>query len=90
MVLVVTDVVLRSFYGHPVRQVAGVLRDFLLAPGIRSASGRRLVAALELVAAHEVDTVDALLAVEAGQAGDPVCSFDQDFEQLPEVLESPG
>ena len=75
--------------GHS-RPGLGVLRDFLLAPGIRSASGRRLVAALELVAAHEVDIADALLAVEASQAGDPACSFDQNFKKLPVVLEGPG
>jgi predicted nucleic acid-binding protein len=97
VVLVVTDVVLaevfwvlRSFYGHPVWQVAGVLQDFLLGPGIRSAGGRRLLAALELVAAHGVDIADALLAVEASQAGEPVGPFDQDFEKLPVVLEGPG
>ncbi|GBC84919.1 tRNA(fMet)-specific endonuclease VapC [bacterium HR11] len=81
--------VLRSFYGHPSRQVAEVLIDFLRAPGIRAVGRQRLLQALELVQRQGVDIADALLAVQAARAGEKVCSFDLDFQRLPVEWEPP-
>ncbi len=82
--LVVAEVVrvLTSAYDVPLTEVAGVLSGFLASGGLVVEEGMQLTAALAEMAERRVDFVDAYLAVKARLSGDPVATFDNDFDRL--------
>jgi predicted nucleic acid-binding protein len=82
--------VLLSFYGHSKRQVADTLIALLLADGVHAEERDLVVAALEDMAAANVDFADAHLARVARARGEAVCSFDNDFKRLSVSLVMPG
>jgi predicted nucleic acid-binding protein len=82
--------VLLSFYVHSKRQVADTLIALLLADGVRAEERDLVVAALDDMAAANVDFADAHLARVARARGEAVCSFDSDFKRLSVSLVMPG
>lgn len=90
--LVVAEIVwvLKSFYGHSYRDIAEVIVPLLSADGIEVAEREILIGAIELARDKNVDFADAVLALEAVQAGETVCTFDaKDFKRLPATWMSP-
>lgn len=90
LVVAETAWVLLSYYRHPRPRVAEVLIALLRAEGIRADDSRHLIAALEAMAARNVDFVDAYLAETARAKGEGVCSFDEDFARLDVEWVRPG
>ena len=82
--VVVAEVVwiLGSYYRLEQRSIADLLRGFLRADGLTVQDGNVVFHALELMAARNVDFVDAYLAAAALRAEEAVASFDEDFERL--------
>ena len=82
--LVVAEVVwvLTSAYSLAPADVASVLTSFLASGGLIVDEGMQLATALDLMVEKRVDFVDAYLAVRARFSGDPVASFDRDFDTL--------
>ena len=74
--------VLHRFYKFPAGTIASTLTAFLCAEGVAVESRDALLDALALMAREKVDFADALLAVEAQGASEPVASFDADFSRL--------
>lgn len=74
--------VLQSFYGYSRDDISGVLIPLLEQPALRVEGARTVVRALEVMAASNVDFVDALLAGTARSRGEGVASFDRDFRKL--------
>jgi predicted nucleic-acid-binding protein len=90
--LVVAEIVwvLKSFYRHSFWDIAEVLVPLLSADGIEVAEREILIGAIELARDHNVDFVDAVLALEAVRDGETVCTFDaKDFKRLPAKWMSP-
>lgn len=84
--LVVAEVVwvLKSFYGHSLAEIAAVVGAFVSASGIRVDDRETTLAALELARDHNVDYIDAVLALKAAANGETICTFDEtDFKRLP-------
>ncbi|MBE9170019.1 PIN domain-containing protein [Pleurocapsales cyanobacterium LEGE 06147] len=82
--IVVAEViwVLISFYGYSREQVADVLIALLTTEGVILESAEQIIAALDRMAAVNVDFVDAYLAEIARRENDSVASFDRDFKRL--------
>jgi predicted nucleic acid-binding protein len=82
--LVVAEVVwvLTSAYDVPRAEVTDVLTSFLASGGLIVEEGMLLAAALAQMAEQRVDFVDAYLAAKARLSGDPVATFDGDFDRL--------
>ncbi len=74
--------VLHRFYKFPVPAIADTLSEFLCSDGVAVESREPLLEALALMARERVDFADALLAVQARSAHEPVASFDADFSHL--------
>jgi predicted nucleic acid-binding protein len=92
--IVVAEVVwvLGSYYRHAARDIAAVLRGFLLQDGIEAQERDTLLLALTLYETKNVDFADALLAARIEKRGIPaVFSFDEHFDRLEGVRRiSPG
>ena len=89
--LVVAEVVwvLTSAFSLAPADVASVLTSFLASGGLIVDEGRLLASALDLMV-NKVDFVDAYLAIKARLSGDPVASFDSDFDRLGVERVAPG
>jgi predicted nucleic acid-binding protein len=75
--------VLRSFYHHPVADIATVLRDFLLQDGIKAEEKMTLLQALTLYETKNIDFADALIAARMQERGaERVFSFDTHFDRV--------
>lgn len=74
--------VLHRFYEIPVPEIASTLSEFLCADGVRADSRDLVLEALAMMARAKVDFADALLSVQARAAGEPVATFDADFDRL--------
>ncbi|HEC36516.1 MAG TPA: type II toxin-antitoxin system VapC family toxin [Anaerolineae bacterium] len=86
--IVVAEVVwvLKSFYRHPVADIATVLRDFLLQNGIEAEEKATLLQALTLYEARNIDFADALIAARMREQGlERVFSFDAHFDRVPGI-----
>src|SRR4051794_18950485 len=84
--LVVAEVfwVLKSYYRHSLADIARVLVPLLSAEGIESEDRERMIQAIELGRDKNVDLVDAVLALQAAERDEAVCTFDEsDFSRLP-------
>lgn len=84
--LVIAEIfwVLKSFYRHSLADIARVLVPLLSADGIESEDRERMIQAIELARDKNVDLVDAVLALQAAERGESVCTFDEsDFSRLP-------
>lgn len=83
--LVIAEViwVLKSFYRHPLKEIASVLAPLMSADGVEVEDRETLIEAVELAGEKNVDFVDAVLALQAARRDEPVCSFDGDFKRLP-------
>jgi len=87
IVLAETVWVLQSFYGYPPQDIARVLREFLIHPGLEAEDKAGLLAALSLFADKNVDFADALVAVHMGRKDvQEVFSFDHHFDRLPGII----
>jgi len=75
--------VLRSLYGYSREEVRDDLGVVLRLRALDVWDGDRVLRALELMAARDVDFDDAYLALWAAERGDGVASFDGDFARLP-------
>ncbi|HEV2249710.1 MAG TPA: PIN domain-containing protein [Candidatus Limnocylindria bacterium] len=82
--IIVAEIVwtLASRYGHGPDRIAAALSAFLRADGILADDRDGLVEALAVMVERRVSFPDAYVAVSARRAGEPVCSFDRDFERL--------
>lgn len=90
--LIVAEIVwvLRSFYELPMDRIADVVTAFVSAHGIETEERSRIVAALALSRDHNVDFIDAMLALRAAADDETVCTFDHtDFKRLPARWTSP-
>lgn len=91
--LVVAEIfwVLKSFYRHSLADIARVLVPLLSADGIESEDRERMIQAIELARDKNVDLVDAVLALQAAERGESVCTFDEsDFSRLPAAWLAPS
>ena len=76
--------VLKSFYGNSMPEIAEVIISLVSAPGIEVEDAETVIRALELAREKNVDFIDALLALQAAQRDEEVCTFDStDFRRLP-------
>ncbi len=82
LVIAETVWVLSSFYKHDKNKIADTLISLLEANGIKADNKSLAVRALTQMSATNVDFTDAYLAETARAAGEPVCSFDRDFDLL--------
>lgn len=82
--VVIAEIVwaLRSLYGRQPGEVAAALGAFLQTDGILVTDRDAVLEALELMAQANVSFPDALLAISARLADEPVCTFDTDFKRL--------
>jgi predicted nucleic acid-binding protein len=90
--LVVAEIVwvLKSFYRHSYRDIAGAVVPLLSADGVEVEEREILIRAIELARDKNVDFADAVLALEAVRDGETVCTFDAtDFKRLPASWISP-
>lgn len=74
--------VLGSFYGREPAAIAGTLRSFVLADGVRVDDTDTLLDALRLMVDSNVAFVDAYVAATARREAAPVATFDADFRRL--------
>ncbi len=84
-ILTVAEVVwtLESFYGHPKKEIADTLTQFLSCEGLLVDDLNLLIEAFHLYAAHNVDFADAFLAATALRQGPRfVYSFDQHLDRI--------
>jgi predicted nucleic acid-binding protein len=92
--IVVAEVVwvLGSYYRLAAREIASVLRGFLLQDGIEALDRDTLLLALTLYETKNVDFADSLLAARMLERGIPaVFSFDKHFDRLESIHRiSPG
>jgi predicted nucleic acid-binding protein len=82
--------VLESFYEYSKEEISGALVPLLEQPALRVEGARTVARALEVMAASNVDFVDALLAGTARSRGDGVASLDKDFRKLDVRWSEPG
>lgn len=82
--LVVAEVVwtLTSFYELDAGEVCDRVTDLLAAEGIEAEERDLVLDALRVTKERRVSFVDAYLAEKARALGEPVCSFDRDFDRL--------
>lgn len=84
LVLAETVWVLKSFYKHPMSDIARVIIALVSATGIEVDDRTIVIRAVELSRDQNVDFVDAYLALQAASHGEVVCTFDTtDFKRLP-------
>ncbi|MBD2578643.1 PIN domain-containing protein [Oscillatoria sp. FACHB-1406] len=74
--------VLSSFYRYSRTEIAEVLLPLIVAEGIIAEQAEQTIAAIERMAAVNVDFMDAFLAEVARKEGGAVASFDRDFRRL--------
>lgn len=90
--LVVAEVVwvLGSFYRFDRRRIAEVVASLVTAEGVEVEQEEEVLAALLEMSDANVDFVDAFLAELARRHGEPVVSFDRNFERLRVRRVEPG
>lgn len=76
---------LESYYEIPRKEVAAKLHTFLQARGIDAVESARLADALKRCQDRNAHFADAYLAASAVELGDPVASFDRDFDKFKDV-----
>jgi len=69
--------VLKSFYDHSMAEIAEVIVPFVSSPGIEVEDRDTVIQAVELAREKNVDFIDALLALQAANQDEKVCTFDQ-------------
>jgi len=75
-----------KFYNLPRSEIAALLRPLLRLPGFRIRQRDIVLQALDLYAAHPFDFTDAVIyAAILHSRSKVVYSFDQDFDDLPEI-----
>ncbi|MBI2325230.1 MAG: PIN domain-containing protein [Chloroflexi bacterium] len=74
--------VLTGYYEFGLDTVADTLTDLLMADGIVAEERDLMIDALRVMKEERVSFIDAYLAETAKAAGEPVCTFDRDFERL--------
>ncbi len=82
MVLAEAVFVLTGFYEQPRSKVAEVLAHLISCPGFHSEEQQRMLRALKLFGAGNLDFVDCFLAATSILAGLTVISFDKDFDKI--------
>lgn len=82
--------VLQSVYRHARDTVAAALLSLLAAEGVSVEDEPLVYRALRDMGAKNVAFVDAYLAAQASAAGQPVCTFDADFDKLAVEAVRPG
>ena len=92
VVLIVTPVILaetfytlESYYEMDRKEVASILRGFLQCRGIEAVEKERLLGALLRCLDRGAHFADAYLAACAVDSGEPVASFDRDFDKFKDV-----
>lgn len=82
--LVVAEVVwtLTSVYELDLNEVSDRVSDLVAADGIDAEERELVLDALRVMKERKVSFVDAYLAEKARALGEPVCSFDRDFDRL--------
>lgn len=82
--IVVAEIVwvLRRIYRREPGEIAAGLSALLRADGISTDQRDILLEALDLMLEQRVAFPDAFVAVSARLAGEPVCTFDSDFDRL--------
>jgi predicted nucleic acid-binding protein len=76
--------VLKSFYRHPMADIADTILALVSSQGVEVEERDSLMQAVELARDRNVDFVDAYLAVQAAKRGETICTFDEhDFKRLP-------
>ncbi len=86
MVLAETVFVLTRFYEQPRAKVAEVLAHLISCPGFQSDEQARMLRALKLFGAANIDFVDCYLAAVSIQEGIPVISYDKDLGKIHGVI----
>lgn len=84
--LVIAEVVwvLRSFYKVKAKDAADMAESLVNTPSIEYENRDRLMDAIALLHAHQVDFADCYIAATAAERGiDAVASYDRDFDRLP-------
>jgi predicted nucleic acid-binding protein len=76
---------LESFYGIDRKEVATRLLAFLQSRGIEAIESSRIVAALHRSRDRNAHFTDAYLAAAAVEMGNPIASFDRDFDKFKDV-----
>ena len=74
--------VLKSFYKHPLVDIADALQRVLALDGLRTPGLGLVSDALSSMARHNVDFADAYLAEQGRAEGMDVATFDRDFRRL--------
>jgi predicted nucleic-acid-binding protein len=74
--------VLTGFYEQPKKKVAEVLAHLISCPGFHSDEQERMLRALKLFGASNIDFVDCYLAATSILGGVTVVSYDKDFDKL--------
>lgn len=77
--------VLDSFYEHPRREIAEVLRDLVSSPGVEIEKPPIHLDALKRYGDSKVHFVDCLTAAHAAADDVPVATFDSDFRKFSDV-----
>ena len=82
--IVVAEIVwvLRRVYQREPGEIAAAMSALLRADGISTDQRDILLEALDLMREQRVAFPDAYVAVSARLAGEPVCTFDSDFDRL--------
>jgi predicted nucleic-acid-binding protein len=82
MVLAEAVFVLTGFYEHPRSKVAEVLFHLISCPGFHADETERMLHALKLFGAGQLDFVDCYLAAASIRDGSGLVSFDRDLAKL--------
>ena len=76
---------LESYYEMPHKEVAAKLHAFLQSRGIAAVEPVRIADALKRCHDRNAHFADAYLAASAVELGDPIASFDRDFDNFKDV-----
>jgi predicted nucleic acid-binding protein len=78
--------VLESYYGHPKKDIADTLTQFLLCDGLEIESLELMIGSLNLYQERNIDFADAVLASQALRKGPPsIYSFDHHLNRVPGI-----
>jgi predicted nucleic acid-binding protein len=78
--------VLESYYGHPKKDIADTLTQFLLCDGLEIESLELMIGSLNLFQERNIDFADAVLASQALRKGPPsIYSFDHHLNRVPGI-----
>ena len=78
--------VLESYYGHPKKDIADTLTQFLLCDGLEIESLELMIGSLNLYQERNIDFADAVLASQALRKGpSSIYSFDHHLNRVPGI-----